>query len=326
MPEPTPAPADAPEPTRAVETPEEAAVLENTANKAGEELSPSEISTEREVAGRTEGKPINDPPFTTEHELPNGHTLEQTPDGNLFKRCSTKCGIYNADGDLIGEVEAPTPVETPESTATNMETPEPVPSSTETPSAHEVELDARLNEARSWTDSELNARIEEIPKTNNPTDESNALRYERYRRDGGAKAFDEWFGISRGGRPGSPQHQADVTANNGPPNFLTAEPVGNRVPDGVGEFGQSVRIRGQDIDPGAGRVIVESDHTVYNGTMPNSEARAQMRDIRAAEPGATLVVTDLSNPSAPPLVYPPGTQPPPPGHLPLGQAPIVPYP
>ncbi|HTV21586.1 MAG TPA: hypothetical protein VMG12_23015, partial [Polyangiaceae bacterium] len=69
-----------------------------------------------------------------------------------------------------------------------------------------------------------------------------------------------------------------------------------------------------------------SDHTVKDGAIPNSEARAQMRDARAADPNATLVVTDLANPNAPPLVYPPGTQPPPPGRLPAGTPDVVPYP
>ena len=35
---------------------------------------------------------------------------------------------------------------------------------------------------------------------------------------------------------------------------------------------------------GQGRVIVESDKTVYGGTIPDSAARAQVRDFRAADP------------------------------------------
>ena len=50
-----------------------------------------------------------------------------------------------------------------------------------------------------------------------------------------------------------------------------------------------------------------------------------IRDIRAADPGATIVVTDHTNPSAP-LIYPPRTQPPPPGRLPPGTPTSVPYP
>jgi hypothetical protein len=94
----------------------------------------------------------------------------------------------------------------------------------------------------------------------------------------------------------------------------------------VGQPRQKVVIRGQTIDPGEGRVLVESDHLVYDGTMPNSEARDQVRAFRRADPDATIVVTDLADPARPPLVYPPGKQPPPPGPLPKGQAPIVNFP
>ena len=62
------------------------------------------------------------------------------------------------------------------------------------------------------------------------------------------------------------------------------------------------------------------------GTIPDSAARAQLRDIRKAAPNDTLVVTDLANPDSAPLIYPPGTQPPPRGPLPQQQAPVVPYP
>jgi hypothetical protein len=113
------------------------------------------------------------------------------------------------------------------------------------------------------------------------------------------------------GRNGSADHQADVAANN---NQATGElkprAVSGRVPDGVGRVGQVVTIRGQVIDPGRkGRIIVESEP--IRGGRPVSEGRRQIRDIRAADPNATIVVTDPENPLAPPLVYPPGTQPPP---------------
>ena len=180
------------------------------------------------------------------------------------------------------------------------------------------------------SDAELNARIRETSRTDNPADEGNLLRYERYRRSGGTKYpdYESWHsGSTRGGRPGSPAHQADVAANNGPPNNLQPRAVGDTVPDGVGQPGQTVSIRGQQIKPqGNGRVIVEADHVVHSGRVPNSEARAQVRAMRAADPDATLVVTDHNNPTAAPLVYPPGTQPPPPGPLPSGFDPIVPYP
>jgi len=131
------------------------------------------------------------------------------------------------------------------------------------------------------------------------------------------------------GEAGSPEHQADVRRNNEPNNLVPMD-IGGRRPDGVGQPDQTVTIRGEEIRPEpGGRVIVESDHMVYRGTdrtMPDSEARAQMRDIRRAAPNDTLVVTDLADPNARPLVYPPGAQPPPPGRLPPDTPSSVPYP
>jgi len=126
----------------------------------------------------------------------------------------------------------------------------------------------------------------------------------------------------RPGRAGGEAHQTDVqaTLDNNP--GARPEAVGNRVPDIVGKPGQSMKVRGDTIKPvGKGRVIVESDKTVYGGTIPDSEARAQVRDFRKADPDATLVVTDYNDPSAKPLIYQPGTQPPPPG--PLGPNPPI---
>jgi hypothetical protein len=94
------------EPGEAPVTPEENATLENTALKDGDELSPSEATTEREVANRTKGEPIDEPPFTIEHELPNGHKIKETPEGpagDLFERCSG-CAIYDRDGNLVEEI------------------------------------------------------------------------------------------------------------------------------------------------------------------------------------------------------------------------------
>jgi RHS repeat-associated protein len=116
------------------------------------------------------------------------------------------------------------------------------------------------------------------------------------------------------GRNGNPAHVADVTANNTQASGeLRAIPVGGRVPDGVGRTGQRVLIRGVPIDPGPnGRVIVESER--FSGNIPVSGGRAQLRDIRRGDRGATIVVTDPENPARAPLIYPPGTQPPPSGH------------
>jgi hypothetical protein len=117
------------------------------------------------------------------------------------------------------------------------------------------------------------------------------------------------------GRNGTPAHQADVLANN-QANGLRPMAVGDTVPDGVGTRGQVVTIRGQQIDPGSnGRVLVESDRTVYGGRFPESQARGQIRSMRAADPQATIVVTDPDNPALAPLIYPSGTQPPPTGSI-----------
>ena len=130
----------------------------------------------------------------------------------------------------------------------------------------------------------------------------------------------------RPGQPGDPDHVADVAKNNNQPTGeLRPKPVGGRKPDGVGELGQVVTIRGQTIDPGPnGRVIVESER--FRKGRPVSLGREQIRDIRAADLNATIVVTDPKNPNAPPLIYPPGTQPPRRGWLPKGTGPIEAYP
>lgn len=92
-------------------------------------------------------------------------------------------------------------------------------------------------------------------------------------------------------------------ARNNEPNNLKPMNIGNRRPDGVGKPDQTVTLRDKyEIKPQpGGRVIVESDHTVFKGTdrnMPDSEAREQMRDIRKAAPNDTLVVTDCDDPNA----------------------------
>jgi hypothetical protein len=126
------------------------------------------------------------------------------------------------------------------------------------------------------------------------------------------------------GRNGTQAHIDDVARNNAQASgVLRPEPIGRRVPDGVGKRGQKVVIRGVEIDPGPnGRVIVESE-PFTDGGIPISDGadggRAQLRDIRAAEPAATIVVTDPDKLSRPPLIYRPGTQPPPPGHYRGGQ-------
>jgi RHS repeat-associated protein len=129
------------------------------------------------------------------------------------------------------------------------------------------------------------------------------------------------------GRNGTPEHQNDVAANNTQATGdLAPAQVGNRVPDGVGQTGQTATVRGQTVDPGPeGRVIVESDKVNQNGQI-NSAGRAQVRDIRAADPKATIVVTDHTKPGSAPIVHPPGTQPPPSGRLPQNTPTHVPAP
>jgi hypothetical protein len=88
----------APEPGSA-RTPDEAALLENTASKPSDELTPTEATTERAIAERGEARPIDEPPFTIERDLPNGHKIKETPDGDLFARCSDGCVVFDADGN-----------------------------------------------------------------------------------------------------------------------------------------------------------------------------------------------------------------------------------
>jgi RHS repeat-associated protein len=165
---------------------------------------------------------------------------------------------------------------------------------------------------RDMSDAELAAAIRDNPKDGDPNSAANQLRYERYVREGGELSPDAWFGSSRGGRPGNEDHQADVSRNNGPPNNLDPNAaVGPRVPDGTGEPGQVVTIRDRPIDPGPdARVVTESERFGEGGNM-DAEGRRQVRDMREADPNSTIVVTDPARPDADPVVYPPGTQPPP---------------
>jgi vacuolar-type H+-ATPase subunit H len=89
-------------------SPQEKEVLDRTATKDGDELSPEEARAERDIASRTEGEPVDDPPFTTQKELPNGHTVEETADGKLCKRCSPGCGVFDAQtGEPVAPEEVP---------------------------------------------------------------------------------------------------------------------------------------------------------------------------------------------------------------------------
>ncbi|MDA8128533.1 MAG: DUF4157 domain-containing protein [Betaproteobacteria bacterium] len=82
-------------------TPEEAAVLDSTAGKSSETLTPEEVVAERTVADRLEPEPIDEPPFTTQRELPNGHEIKETPDGEICERCSAHCATFDRNGNPV---------------------------------------------------------------------------------------------------------------------------------------------------------------------------------------------------------------------------------
>jgi hypothetical protein len=148
------------EPTSAPVTGEERTVLETTANKSGERLSPSEATAERNIANRSEGHPIDDPPYVSEHELPNGHRVRETADGQQFERCTGTCGIYDAEGRLIGtenpgeRVQAPA-TEEPSRAPTTTDEPTRAPTPGEEP-------------ARTPTPTEEPARAPTAPEAEGP--------------------------------------------------------------------------------------------------------------------------------------------------------------
>ncbi len=71
-------------------TKKEQEVLENTAPKRGDELTPEEWKTELEVAEKIEPKSASEKGFVEERELPNGHELKEKEDGSLC-RASDNC-------------------------------------------------------------------------------------------------------------------------------------------------------------------------------------------------------------------------------------------
>ncbi|MBD2450055.1 alpha/beta fold hydrolase [Nostoc sp. FACHB-152] len=71
-------------------TPREREILETTAPKRGDELTPEEWDTEREVVERIEPKPTSEEGFVRETELPNEHKLKEKEDGDLC-RASENC-------------------------------------------------------------------------------------------------------------------------------------------------------------------------------------------------------------------------------------------
>ena len=81
--------------------------LRSSAGKSGKELSAEQALTERDIAHRSKGEHIDEPPFTDKYHLPNGHDIKETPQGEIFERCTTECGIYNSKGERIGGVVQP---------------------------------------------------------------------------------------------------------------------------------------------------------------------------------------------------------------------------
>ncbi|MBD2609889.1 DUF4157 domain-containing protein [Nostoc punctiforme FACHB-252] len=75
-------------------TTKEQKVLENTASKRGNELTPEELNTELELAGKANRKSINDGEFVEEIKLPNDHEWKQKQD-------STWCRFSPGPGDCL---------------------------------------------------------------------------------------------------------------------------------------------------------------------------------------------------------------------------------
>ncbi|ACK72522.1 AAA ATPase containing von Willebrand factor type A (vWA) domain [Gloeothece citriformis PCC 7424] len=74
-------------------TPREQEVLENTANKRGNELTPEELDTELALAGKGESKPIDEGEFVEEIKLPNDHEWKQKQDGTWCR--------FSGQGDCL---------------------------------------------------------------------------------------------------------------------------------------------------------------------------------------------------------------------------------
>ena len=67
-------------------------ILENTAPKDGDKLTPEELKIELKVAGRSERKPINEGEYVEEIELPNGHKLKRRrSDGGWCRFSDPSC-------------------------------------------------------------------------------------------------------------------------------------------------------------------------------------------------------------------------------------------
>jgi vacuolar-type H+-ATPase subunit H len=164
-------------------TPEEKQVLDQTANKNSDELTPEEALTERDVASRTKGEPIEDPPFTTRKELPNGHEMEETPTGDECKRCSDACAVFDAQGRRLGTVSAGPEgiVEHPVSTPEVEHVPPGRGPSAEPEFSASPEVSEPAATPREPTEQEIRAHedlVESIAKDTTPTHEMNQAESE----------------------------------------------------------------------------------------------------------------------------------------------------
>ncbi|HWO26787.1 MAG TPA: DUF4157 domain-containing protein [Kofleriaceae bacterium] len=168
-------------------------------------------------------------------------------------------------------------------------------------------------------------------------------RYDRYRYDKwlesnkstsppkGLKGPKEYFERhvapkARGqspGEPGSPQHKALVNKVH-KDNFIGTETRGTRRPDAVGKVDQAIKVGDRTITPKkGGRVLYEAENFYKDGSQMVAEGRKQVRQLRADNPNATIVVQDVANPNNI-VVYEPGAQPPPGGRLKPGTPNIEP--
>lgn len=175
-----------------------AQTLDATRAKGLSELSERELQAELSVVRNTRPRRITRGDYVEEVRLPNGHTWRRNSRG-------VWCRFSDGAGCLV------------------------------TPSGGlPANIAAHADEARRMADKELRSAIRANPKG---TPRGDALRYERYRRSGGTRPYDEWLGMSRGGRRGGPAHrsiQNNIAADTryGAPRTEVPVPGTGRVADG----------------------------------------------------------------------------------------------
>jgi hypothetical protein len=76
-------------------------VLDSTASKPGDQLNPSELSTEKGIVDRTPARDISDGPYTKEVELGNGHQWRERQDGAWCRFSEDpRCFLRDPSGNL----------------------------------------------------------------------------------------------------------------------------------------------------------------------------------------------------------------------------------